>query len=115
MPLTSSEVEKRLANHERRLLSLERVLYKGSISKPKKASRQRSGVVSGLPGRILALREGGFFSQPRTADHVHGKLLPTYHCELNRVAVALIRLAGKHQRRKVRIQDKGRTYQAYVW
>ena len=68
-----------------------------------------------LPKHILALREKDFFKQPKTSSEVYEKLSPSYPCDPNRVAVALVRL---HTRRKLRktskLVNKNRLT-AYVW
>lgn len=68
-----------------------------------------------LPELILALRDSGFFHEPRTAGEVHVKLLETYNCLLNRVQMALLRLHRRRELRKTvkKAGDQERT--AYVW
>ena len=69
----------------------------------------------GLPGHIIALREGNFFREPRTPVEVHAKLLESYHCLLNRVQMALLRL---HRRKELRKTEKimgDQNHTAYVW
>ncbi|MDP2926653.1 MAG: hypothetical protein Q8N65_00735 [bacterium] len=69
-----------------------------------------------LPNLILKLRDDNkFFSQSRSANEVHEKLLPVYSCKINRVNMALKRLV---ERKKLRITDKiikGKKTLAYVW
>jgi hypothetical protein len=72
-------------------------------------------VKSGLPGHILALREGGFFREPRTPSEVHAKLLETYHCLLNRVQMALLRLLRRRELRKTIKKIGDQEVAAYVW
>ena len=105
------EVTKILADHERRLVKLESLLGKPTSSK----KPSRPGKRATLPQHILQLRDSGFFAQPRTADEVHKKLLPTYHCEQDRVAMALSRLASRRELRKATKTVNQRLYQAYVW
>ena len=63
----------------------------------------------------MDLRNNGFFSKPKTADETASKLQGTYHCEGNRVAMALLRLANRRQlRRATKVVDK-KEYKAYVW
>ena len=53
--------------------------------------------------------------QPKTGDEVHAKLQPSYHCDVNRVKVAMLRL---HKRRSLRKTSKtvgNRKKVAYVW
>ena len=70
---------------------------------------------SKLPDHILSLRDAGFMKQPKTGDEVHGKLQSSYHCDRNRVEVAMLRL---HKRRLLRKTSKTvgkRKKVAYVW
>ena len=102
------EVNKILADHEERICALETLI--GKSRKPKTKAGKQS-----LSDHIIELRDSGFFSQPKTAEETHAKLTRKYHCELNRVAVELLRLAGKKQLRKAsKIVDK-KKYKAYVW
>jgi hypothetical protein len=105
------EITKILGDHERRLVKLESLIGKPTSSK--KTSRPGKRVT--LPQHILRLRDSGFFEQPRTANEVHKKLLPTYHCELDRVVMALFRLASRKKLRKATKTVNQRQYQAYVW
>jgi hypothetical protein len=68
-----------------------------------------------LPGRILEIRDKNFFKEPRTAREVHEKLRAAYPCELNRVAMALLRLKGKKKLRKASKLVHGKKQIAYVW
>jgi hypothetical protein len=106
--MENKDTNKKLQDHERRISALEKLM--GDTKKPKiKGSKQS------LSDYMLELRDGGFFSQPKTAEDVHSKLNVKYPCEVNRVAVALVRLAGKKQLRKAsKIVDK-KKYKAYVW
>jgi hypothetical protein len=67
-----------------------------------------------LPKRILELRNGGFFSVPRTAREVQENLRSNYPCEVDRVAMALLRLKRKELRKASKIID-GKRQVAYVW
>lgn len=102
------EVERLLKNHEERLALLE--------GKPaKKNSHHAAKGNLRLPDHILALRDNGFFSSPKTADEVHKKLQGTYHCESDRVTVALLRLANRKLLRKATKSTAEKKYKAYVW
>jgi hypothetical protein len=68
-----------------------------------------------LPGHLLALRSGGFFKQPKTATEVHKKLQPTYPCEVDRVAMGLLRIHKRKQLRKATKRVGKRKQVAYVW
>jgi hypothetical protein len=69
----------------------------------------------GLPERILDLRDKGFFSQPNTGNEVQAKLNPTYSCKVDRVLMALLRLAKKKKLRKASKTIDGKKQVAYVW
>ena len=102
------DIRRTLADHEKRLRRVEGLLQQGKI-------RQTAAKRNSLPRHILSLRDSGFFALPRTAEDVHKKLLPTYHCELDRVRTALRRLAARKQIRKAMKTVNGSRYQAYVW
>jgi hypothetical protein len=69
----------------------------------------------GLPAHILTLRESGFFREPRTAGEVHIKLSETYHCLLDRVQMALLRLQRRRELRKASKRVGDQDCAAYVW
>ncbi len=69
----------------------------------------------GLPGHILRLRDSGFFKQPKTAVEVYAELQAEYHCEVDRVAMALLRLMKKGLLRKASKMKGKRRQVAYVW
>jgi hypothetical protein len=69
----------------------------------------------GLPERILDLRDKGFFSQSKTGNEVQGKLNPAYSCEVDRVLMALLRLAKRKKLRKASKSVDGKKQVAYVW
>lgn len=105
------EIEKikgKLKNHERRISALE-----SPPSKPK--SLQITKGKKSLSDYCIELRDKGFFSQPITAEETHKKLQGVYLCELNRVAMALLRLANKKQLRKTSKIVSEKKYKAYVW
>ena len=102
------QLKRTLDSIEKRLSRLESTLIKADAT-PKKREKRK------LSDHILDLRNSGFFSQPRTAAESHKKLQETYHCEQNRVDVALLRLSKrKMMRRATKVVGKKR-YQAYVW
>lgn len=70
---------------------------------------------SKLPDHILSLRDAGFMKQPKTGDEVHAKLQPIYHCDQNRVEVAMLRLHKKRLLRKTSKTVGKRNKVAYVW
>lgn len=74
-----------------------------------------SHIAKSLPDRIAELRDGGFFREPRTATEVHEELRKTYHCQLDRVQMALLRLQRKKDLRKTLKIVAGRSQVAYVW
>jgi predicted transcriptional regulator len=57
----------------------------------------------------------GFFKQPKTVVEVHEKLQSSYHCEVNRVSMALLRLHKKRALRKTSKTVGKRKQVAYVW
>jgi hypothetical protein len=69
----------------------------------------------GLPGQILALRDANFFREPQTAEDVHKKLSTNYHCLLNRVQMALLRLQRRRDLRKAVKRNGDQEQAAYVW
>jgi hypothetical protein len=83
-------------------------------SKPE-AKAPKTKASPALPDHILKLRDSGFFRQPKTADEVHAKLQPTYHCEVNRVGMALLRLFDRRLLRKAPKRVGKRKLVAYVW
>ncbi len=106
--MENKDVNKKLQDHEKRIAALEKIL--DNVKKPKTRNNKQT-----LPDHIIELRDSGFFSQPKTAEETHAKLRTRYPCKLNRVAVALVRLAGRRQLRKAsKVVDK-KEYQAYVW
>ena len=105
----NKDVSKKLQDHERRISALEKIL--GNAKKPKTRGDKQS-----LSDHVIELRDGGFFSQEKTAEETHTKLRGKYPCELNRVEVALVRLAGKKPK-QLRITSKvvgKKKYKAYV-
>ncbi len=102
------EIKSILEDHERRIAALEK-----SISQPREHTIKKDKKT--LSDYIIELREGGFFSKPQTADNTHKKLQGTYSCELNRVRVAILRIANKRQLRKATVTIAGKKYKAYVW
>ncbi len=91
-------------------------LDKGLQTGSKKEVRQK--VVKktmSLTDHILSLRENGFFKQSQTANEVHGKVNGFYGCEINRVSVALNRLASKKELRKAKKKISDKVYSAYAW
>ena len=82
----NKEINDILKDHEKRISTLESLIKKKKISKITKTKKSVSDF-------IIELRDNSFFSQSRTAEETHKKLQGKYNCELNRVEVALIRLA----------------------
>ncbi|WP_372522201.1 hypothetical protein [Sulfuricaulis sp.] len=105
------DVKKILNDHEIRLSRVESLITGNKRSVRTISHNQQET----LTDRIVALRENGFFPQPRTAGEVHEKLQETYGCELNRVSMALLRLAKRRELRKAMKNINDKTYQAYVW
>ena len=97
-----------LKDLEKRISALESLI--GKSQKLKIQSGKQS-----LSDYIIELRDSGFFSKPKTAEETHTKLIEKYHCELNRVAMALLRLAERKQLRKASKLIGKKKYKAYVW
>ena len=105
---TDKQTQKTLEDHEKRISHLE-----SSLSNPRASTLSKDKLK--LSDHILELRNKNFFSQPKTAEEVHKKLQETYHCELNRVEVALLRLSKRKRLRRASKAVEKKTYQAYVW
>jgi len=103
------EIKKILDDHEIRIKAIESIV--GKHKKTRTIIKTRKG----LPTYILELRDSGFFSQPKTAEETHKELQGKYHCETNRVSMALLRLAKKRELRKATKLINGQKYKAYVW
>jgi hypothetical protein len=89
----------------------------GKIRSPDRTSRkppEARETEATLPGHLLALRSGGFFKQPKTAAETHAELKPTYPCDVDRVAMALLRLHKRKQLRKTKKSVGKRKQIAYV-
>ena len=97
-----------------RLACLEKAVF-GFGSKTEKKKGKKSSPPEGLPAQILKLRDHGYFSEPKTASEVHNKLQPTYHCELNRVVMALLRLQRRKKLRKSSKIIKKKKQAAFAW
>lgn len=105
-----TEINKILKDHEKRIFVLE------SIIKPKKIKHEKiKKAKKSLPDHIIELREIGFFSQPKTVEDTHKKVQGTYPCELDRVRMALLRLANKRELRKTTKIINNKKYKGYVW
>ena len=81
----------------------------------KKEATAKSASKDALPSHILRLRDRGFFKPPKTPNETHVKLQPIYPCDLNRVAVALLRLQKRKQLRKTSKLVGKRKQVAYGW
>jgi hypothetical protein len=106
--ISNEEILKSLQDHESRISKIESL-----FSKPKPATTKEK--TSSLANHLLGLRNHGFFSHPKTSEETHTELQEKYHCEENRVAVALLRLANRRLLRKASKMINGKKYQAYVW
>ena len=109
---SEKNINKVLKSHEKRIVALEMLFKQLRI----KSIKQKMNVgKQSLSDHILELRDSDFFSQPRTAEEAHGKLKVKYHCELDRVAMALLRLSKRKELRKITKTTNGKKYKAYVW
>ena len=102
------DISKTLEDPEKRISELEKLMGKAKKSKVNLGKQS-------LSDYIIGLRDNKFFSQPKTAEEVHSKIIEKYPCELNRVAVALVRLSGKRKLRKASKIVNNKKYKAYVW
>ncbi len=102
------EIKKILDDHENRLQRLE------GTSKPK-STPAKLGEKKTLADVIITVRNGGFFSSPKTAEETHDKIQAGYPCEVNRVAVALIRLSSRKELRIASKTVNGKKLKAYAW
>ena len=87
----------------------------GKKSPPRASSRVSVAPADGLPGHIVRLRDEGHFKSPKTAKEVQEKLQPVYACDVDRVAMALLRLLRKKAIRKTSKTVGKRKQVAYVW
>jgi hypothetical protein len=106
--MVNEDLIERLDEHEKRIAALESLLTKPKLVDSVKDKKT-------LSDHIIELRGKGFFTQPKISEVVHVKIQEKYPCELNRVAVALIRLAEKKQLRKASKEVAGKKYKAYAW
>lgn len=106
-------IDRILREHEIRLSKLESLLTKRS--KPKGKLQDINPAPTRLTDHILAIRDSKYFAQPRTVDETHKKLQGSYHCEMDRVSMALLRLAKRKQLRRATKSNGDKKYQAYVW
>jgi hypothetical protein len=106
--MNDHDVCKKIQDLEKRISKLEGMIRESSKPLPKRGKKT-------LSHYILELRISGFFAQAKTARETHKKLQDTYYCELNRVEVALTRLAKKKQLRKSSKNIAGKKCKAYVW
>jgi hypothetical protein len=109
MKSNDNDIQRTIKDHEKRISLLEATL--NTHKKPIAPRKQNKNLTS----QIILLRDKNYFVQPKIAEEVHVKLQQTYHCELNRVSVALLRLARRKQLRRATKMKDDKTYQAYVW
>lgn len=92
-----------------RLEKLEKVTFSND-----KKIKQSTSVKKSLSDYIIGLRDRGGFKKPLVPQEVHKKLESTYHCDLSRVKVELIRLQKRGMIRKASKLIGGKKYIAYV-
>src|SRR5208337_257386 len=97
-----------------RLDRLERAVF-GTHSPKQTGAAAKSAGRAALPAHILKLRDSGFFDSPKTAGEVHDRLQAKYRCEIDRVAMALLRLQRRRELRKASKANGGKRQVAYVW
>jgi len=98
-----------------RLDRIESALFVGNDSKVQGEKKPKDSSAQGLPAHILGLRRQGFFNAPKTAKEVHLKLQANYHCELDRVTMALLRLQRRKELRKNSKVVEKKKQVAYTW
>ncbi len=96
-----------------RLEGLEKAVFSSGAKRRPHNPKVLSG--EGLPAHILTLKDQDFFTEPRTAGEVKGKLKSKYPCEHDRVAMALLRLQRRRQLRKTSKMVDKKKQVAYVW
>lgn len=109
--MNDRQLEKMLHSLEARIVKLE--LSYGEKKKAAKAHRRKSR--ASLTDHIVSLRDAGFFSQPKISEDVQKKLQGVYHCKLDRISMALLRLAKHRELRRTTKSANGKSYQAYVY
>lgn len=103
-----TEMRSILENHEKRITELEAKLTGRKVPLLEKDRKTLSDF-------ILELRGEGFFVNPKIPEEVYAELQERYHCEQNRVAVALIRLADRKELRRTSVLVGAKKFKAYVW
>jgi hypothetical protein len=83
--------------------------------KNKQAAKAASSTPDRLPDRIIRLRDTSYLKQPKTVDEIHLKLQDTYHCDRDRVSMALLRLLKRKLVRKTFKTADDKKKIAYVW
>jgi len=107
--MNEEEIAQKIENLEERVSVLEDKFSKFNKKEIKLKDKKT------LSNHIIVLRDEKFFLKPQTSKEVRNKLGDCYHCKLNRVEVALKKLAD---RKELRITSKiisGKNYKAYVW
>lgn len=97
-----------------RLDRIEKIVFDGQ-SKPRSEMRRSRSLSEGLPAHILKLKDEQFFKEPKAISEVHSKLKGSYHCEPDRVAMALLRLQRRKQLRKSFKVIEKKKQVAYTW
>lgn len=97
-----------------RLDRIEKIVLAGG-SKPRSETKRDRSSSEGLPAHILKLRSEQFFKEPKAVSEVHSKLQASYHCEPDRVAMALLRLQRRKQLRKSSKIIQKKKQVAYTW
>ena len=98
-----------------RLDRIEQIVFTNGTKPKGETKRTRSSSSEGLPTHILKLRNEQFFKDPKTATEVHSKLKASYHCEPDRVAMALLRLQRRKALRKSSKVVQKKKQVAYTW
>lgn len=107
--MKTDDISHRLAAIEKRLATLEQ---KTTVTRKQSQSR---ALATSLPDCIISIRSNGFFKKPRSIDEVHEHIQNEYSCEVDRVSMALLRLAKRRELRKCFVMKNDRKFKAFVW
>jgi hypothetical protein len=114
--IKGSNVDEVLNQYESNKHKIEKVLGKISFERPTVKGKPRPGVrPATAQGRILSLRDVGFFEDPKTAEDIRDELKTRGHpYSIDRVSVALLRLVRKRQLRRLTEEREKKEVYVYV-
>jgi len=80
----------------------------------KRVTSHQPRSAAGAAGRILALRDGGFFSAPKTIAETQNELRRLgYPYEMEKLSTPLVRLVRRRQLRRLERREGGKTVYEY--